>query len=70
MGSRTDGLLIDNPLALAERLFGPERQFDGHWMQFHEHAAPLYIDEAALPDPTEDESDALDAERELCPQEE
>jgi hypothetical protein len=59
-----DNLLINNPLALVTRLFGPDRPFLlGEWTPFANCATIYYIED-------EGDDDALDVEGELRPQEE
>lgn len=67
---KPDDLLIDNPIALVDRLFGPERQLQGQWLMYHEAGAPHYQEPSVDDDFIEDDDDALAPEGELCPQEE
>ena len=61
--SKDDSLLIDRPLELAERLFGPDKNVPGQWVVFREGAAPRFIREELL---EVDPDDALEIEGELC----
>jgi hypothetical protein len=54
-------LLINQPLRLVERLFGPDKPVVGRWVKLHEFASPIFVYEE------EELEDAVDAEGELRP---